>query len=428
MVYGKSEINMSIQLSPHQSDAVDKGLIILREYGILYLALEMRLGKTLTALTICQEYDADSVLFVTKKNAIESVMSDANLIHRDYNVHVTNYEQVSKLNSDDYDLIILDESNEKISAFPKMSATANTIKVICKGKPIIFLSGTPTPESLSQIFHQLHMSDYSPFKGYRNFYRWAKDYVNVKQRMINGFPFNDYKDAKEDLIREKIDHLFISITQEQAGFKEVITDKIVRVPMSQMTRDLIKRIKKHKVIEGKTGAILADTPAKEMQVIHQLGSGTCKLDTGLAVTIDTSKAEYIKSELNEGKIAIFYNYIQEFELLKGAFPNWTADDKEFNESDDLVYLGQVVSKRSGVSLRTADKLIFFSVPFSATSYLQGRSRHQYKGRESACIVYFLIADCGIDRYVYDTVKGKEKYTTAHYRKDGRKEDKEETLF
>ena len=419
---------MSIQLSPHQSEAVDNGLIILREHGILYLALEMRLGKTLTALTICQEYDADSVLFITKKNAIESVMSDANLIRRDYDVLVTNYEQVKKLNSDDYDLIVLDESNEKISAFPKMSETAKTIKRICDDKPIIFLSGTPTPESLSQIYHQLAMSSNSPFKEYRNFYRWAKDYVNVKKRMINGFPFNDYKDAKEDLIREKIDHLFISITQEEAGFKEVITDKIIQVPMSQVTKDLIKRIKKHKVIQGKTGAILADTPAKEMQVIHQLSSGTCKLDTGLAVTIDTSKADFIKQQLNGGKIAIFYNYIQEFELLKESFPNWTADDKKFNESDDLVYLGQVVSKRSGVSLRTADKLIFFSVPFSATSYLQGRSRHQYKGRESACLVYFLIADCGIDKYVYKTVKDKEKFTTSHYKKYGRVEDKEQTLF
>lgn len=419
---------MSIQLSPHQSEAVDKGLTILREHGILYLALEMRLGKTLTALTICQEYDADSVLFATKKNAIESVMSDANLIRRDYDVHVTNYEQVSKLNADDYDLIILDESNEKISAFPKMSATAKTVKAICKGKPIIFLSGTPTPESLSQIFHQLHMSDHSPFKDYRNFYGWAKDYVNVKKRMINGFPFNDYKDAKEDLIREKIDYLFISITQEEAGFKEVITDKIVRVPMSQMTRDLIKRIKKHKVIEGKTGAILADTPAKEMQVIHQLGSGTCKLDTGLAVTIDTSKADYIRHQLNEGKIAIFYNYIQEFELLKESFHNWTANDKEFNNNTDLVYLGQIVSKRSGVSLKTADSLIFYSTPFSATSYLQGRSRHQYKGRESACLVYFLIADCGIDKYVYKTVKDKEKFTTSHYKKYVRIESKQEALF
>lgn len=388
----------------------------------------MRTGKTLTALTICQEYDAESVLFVTKKNAIESVMSDANLISRDYDIHVTNYEQVKKLNANDYDLIILDESNEKISAFPKMSETAKTVKRICKGKPIIFLSGTPTPESLSQIFHQLHMSDHSPFKEYRDFYKWAKDYVNVKQRMINGFPFNDYKDAKEDLIREKIDHLFISITQEQAGFKEVITDKIIKVPMSKMTKDLIKRIKKHKVIQGKTGAILADTPAKEMQVIHQLSSGTCKLDTGLAVTIDTSKANFIKSRLYDGKIAIFYNYIQEFELLKEAFPNWTADDKKFNESDDLVYLGQVVSKRSGVSLRTADKLIFFSVPFSATSYLQGRSRHQYKGRKTACIVYFLIADCGIDKYVYKTVKGKEKFNVIHYKKYVRIESKQEALF
>lgn len=419
---------MSIQLRPYQVEISDKAADILSSHGLVLISAMMRTGKSIMSLVACDKYGAKNVLFLTKKNAIESVKHDYTLIDFSFDLTVTNYEQAKKLNEADYDLIILDESNEKISAFPKMSATAKIVKQLCHNKPVMYLSGTFTPESMSQIYHQLAMSSNSPFKDYRNFYKWAKDYVNVKQRMINGFPFNDYKDAKEDLIREKIDHLFISITQEQAGFKEVITDKIVRVPMSNMTKNLIKRIKKNKVIEGKTGAILADTPAKEMQVIHQLGSGTVKLDTGLAVTIDTSKADFIKHQLNEGKIAIFYNYIQEFELLKEAFPNWTADDKKFNESDNLVYLGQVVSKRSGVSLRTADKLIFFSAPFSATSYLQGRSRHQYKGRESACIVYFLIADCGIDKYVYKTVKDKEKFTTAHYKKYVRIENKQEALF
>src|SRR5690606_12228576 len=172
-----------------------------------------------------------------------------------------------------------------------------------------------------------------------------------------------------------------------------------------------------KIQKSKTSTYIADTASKEMQGIHQLVSGTLKVNDDVSVTVDDAKVKYIQQHFKGKKIGIFYNYKQEFEMLKQYFDNWTDDDKTFNESEDKVYLGQIVSKRSGVSLKTADDLVFLSTPFSFTSYDQGRARHIHKDRTTPCNVHFLIADCGIDRQVYRTVMNKKKYTTAHYRRD-----------
>lgn len=412
------------KLEPHQEEGAKKGLSIINDYNIVYINFMTRVGKTLTALTIADRMKGvNNVLFLTKKNAIDSILKDKELSKYPFNLTVTNYEQSPKLNSNDYDLVILDESNEKISSFPKMGKYAKFVHVICKGKPIIYCSATPTPESKSQIFHQLHMSSYSPFKEYKSFYAWAKVYVNVRKKVINSYPVNDYTKAYDELIDQKINHLFVTLSQEDAGFTEVITDIVHKVDLKESTYKLIDRIKRDLVVQGKSGTILADTPAKMMQTEHQISTGTIKLDEGNAITLDTSKVEYIKEKFKGLKIAIFYNYVQEFEMLKESFPNWTNIDTEFNDNTSLVYLGQFVSKRSGVSLKTADKLIFISVPFSATSYFQARSRHAHKQRETECNVHFILANNSIDGYIYKTVKSKKNFTLAYY-KNARKRNQE----
>ena len=78
------------------------------------------------------------------------------------------------------DLVIVDESH-CLGAFPKPSVRTKSIKEIVGSKYCILLSGTPTPESWSQIFHQFWISEYCPFPQ-KSFYAWAKSYVNVTKR------------------------------------------------------------------------------------------------------------------------------------------------------------------------------------------------------------------------------------------------------
>ena len=81
---------------------------------------------------------------------------DYKLLGPNYALNVTNFEAVHKVDKE-YDLIIVDESHS-LAAFPKASVRTKRIKEIVGKKYCILLSGTPTPESWSQIFHQFWIS------------------------------------------------------------------------------------------------------------------------------------------------------------------------------------------------------------------------------------------------------------------------------
>src|SRR5690606_13137774 len=108
-----------VTLFDYQVDCVERGIKILNEYKLLYIGLKMRLGKSIVCLTIAHRYGAKKVLFLTKKNAIASIKSDHEKSGYNLDLTVINYEQSENI-SNYFDLIILDESNEKISSFPKM--------------------------------------------------------------------------------------------------------------------------------------------------------------------------------------------------------------------------------------------------------------------------------------------------------------------
>ena len=375
--------------------------------------MEVRTGKTLTALSIANGYK--SVLFVTKKKAISSIQSDYNLLSPNYEIVIINYESIHKIEGY-FDLVIVDEAHG-LGAFPKASNRVLNLFKKCKNKPIIYLSGTPTPESYSQIFHQFKISSYSPFKQYTTFYKWANHYVNIDRKMIAGNYVNDYSNANKEKIDEHCKKLFISYTQKEAGFNQTINERILKVKMNQTTKKIIKKLIKDEVVQGENEVILADTPVKMQQKIHQLSSGTIKFESGNFKVIDYSKCEYIKDNFKGQKIAIFYKFKAEFEALKETFPLWTNDIEEFNTNKESVFLTQILSGREGINLSVADSLIFYNIDFSATSYFQARDRLTSKTRTKENNVFWLFSIGGIENKIYKCVKNKEDYTLNHFRND-----------
>ena len=59
-----------IEFRDYQIDIIDRGVECLRRHKFLYLAMEVRTGKTLTSLGMCDKIGAKRVLFVTKKKAM----------------------------------------------------------------------------------------------------------------------------------------------------------------------------------------------------------------------------------------------------------------------------------------------------------------------------------------------------------------------
>jgi len=407
-----------ITLRDYQLKLVNEGYSKLMQFNMVYLSMEVRTGKTLTALSLADKFSCTNVLFVTKKKAMKSIESDYELLNPGYKLTVINYESLHKV-SGEYQILIIDEAHS-IGTYPKPSKRYKDLKAIMKNNPyarLIFLSGTPSPESYSQLFHQFRLSDiYSPFKKYANFYKWAKYFVDVQQRNLGYAKVNDYSNARKEKIMEVLKDYFISYTQSEAGFNQQVNEHILEVEMKQKTYEIVKKLKNDFIVQGKEEVILADTSVKLQNKIHQLCSGTIKFESGNTKTIDDSKAVYIKEYFKGKKIAIFYVFKEEFNLLKNIFSNFTDQPEEFNESNDKVFLGQIRSSREGVNLSSADALIYYNIEFSALSYIQGKDRMTSKERTKDNDVYFVFSKGGIEKHIYKRVSNKLDFTNSYFKK------------
>ena len=65
-----------MELRDYQDRLAKEATKILKECGFVYLNFEVRVGKTLTALETAYNFGAKKVLFITKKKAFSSIMSD----------------------------------------------------------------------------------------------------------------------------------------------------------------------------------------------------------------------------------------------------------------------------------------------------------------------------------------------------------------
>ena len=181
------ERNNQIKFRDYQYDIIRKGTEILTKSGFVYLAMEVRTGKTLTSLGIAEKIGSKNVLFLTKKKAISSIEGDYKLFNPPYELTVINYESIHKLPQSKWDLIICDEAHS-MGAFAKPSNRAVQVKdliAITKAN-VILLSGTPTPESYSQMYHQVYGIPNNPFREHKTFYKFCSKFVIVKTKIING--------------------------------------------------------------------------------------------------------------------------------------------------------------------------------------------------------------------------------------------------
>lgn len=444
-----------MQLRNYQIENAKKAVDILHRLKIVYLVMQVRTGKSLTSLETCKLYGAKKVLFLTKKKAISSIKSDYDNFGYDqhFEIIIINDESMHTITDNDFDVVIHDE-HHRHGSFPKPGKYTKMFKQRFSKKPMIFLSGTMHPENYSQIYHQFWVSDYSPFKEYTNFYKWHIGMGMVKVTFDRGYgEVGDYsntevaiykyyatqlrkvsrdhpeyesiveqnfknRDIAIKMMKKSVDKVLsiiepylVKYTQKEAGFVSEINEHILICPMKKETYKIANRLRKDGVVQGKEEVILADTAVKLMGKLHQIHSGTIKFESGNAMILDDSKALFIKERFKDNKIAIFYKFQAEYDMLKSVFgENLTNNLDEFNSTSKNIAL-QVVSGREGISLRNAEYLVYINICFSAVSYWQSRDRLTTMDRPSNDI-YWVLSDKGIDNDVLKTVKGKKNFTLS----------------
>ncbi len=404
-----------IELYDYQLRAVTEAVEIIKKNGIAYLRMQTRTGKTLTALSVYnQKKTKAGLLFVTKKKIIPAVIKDYNSAGFTYPLHVINYESLHKFNAE-FDMIVIDEAHT-LGCYPKMNLRTKILKKLLQNTriPVLYLSATPTPESFSQIYHQLAITSFSPFR-HINFYKWAYQYVDIQKKYLYNREMNDYSHCSEKAIND-IQHLFVSVTQQEAGFEFNMNEKVHYVSMNSLQLDFIDELKKERILHFAGNTVLADTEVKLQSKIHQICSGSMIAENGERSIISIEKAMYIKRNFQSA--VVFYKFQGELEALKTVLStDLTTDAEAFQSGVFKYYAGQFISSREGIRLDRAKDIIFYNIDFSYLSYAQAKERIMGKDITEQPTLHWLFSLGGIEQKIYNVVKSKNDYTVYHFKKD-----------
>lgn len=402
---------------PHQIVGADKGYKILKKYGILYLSWEERTGKSLTALLIAEIALVIEVLIVTKK---DKPLKDWEDLIRNYPLckiyHVVSYHQVCKMNKRDWDLIILDESHNYVSGYPKTSKIWNDIRRITRGKPIIYMSATPYAQTPALLFHQLALSDWSPFYRYKNYRAWHVEYGIPYTKWIYQKEVSMFNKVKDNLVIAETKHLFTTYTRKELNFKWEPEDNLHYIDLNPITIGTYNSILKHKVFERKNVTIEYDTKTKLRYGLHMLEGGILKHTTfelntkGKPKKVssyfdmgNTEKIDFIKQTWGDKEdVAIMYHFIGEGKKLRNHF-----------EHAEIL---QATTHAEGISLMHIEHLIIYSQDYSTAKHTQRRARQTNMERDTPINVHFLLVNKGISEEVYDTVsRNKMNYVDEMFK-------------
>jgi len=387
----------------YQEELSDQALDILRANMLVYLAMEERTGKTLTALLVAEKAKLTSVLIVTKKKALEGWKGTlADFPHtKDYTL--TNYHQVKKLKAD-YDLVILDEAHNYISSFPKKSAMWKDVYKVTRGKPIIYLSATPHAQGPQLLYHQFALSSWSPWKEYNTSYKWFSVFGMPNTIWINARQVEQYNKVRSHDVLSPIKHLFITKTRQELDFEQEPEDKLHYVELKDKTKTLYNELQDKRIIELNKTKLIADTSMKLRTSLHMLEGGVAKIDDKYLVLSNTEKLDYIKQHWGDTKdLVIMYQYIAEGKKLAAHFKH--------------ALILQGTSFAEGIDLSDKAHLIIYSQDFSTARHTQRRARQANKNREEAITVHYLLVKDGISDQVYNTVSiNKTNFIDLTYQK------------
>jgi len=415
----------------YQLDMADQGFDILSKYGLTYLSAQERVGKTITAIIIAERCkNIANVLVLTKRKAVVGWEETLAAFAHNKNYEVTTYQMLHKV-AQKPDLIILDEAHAYLTAMPKPSKTQKAVRVLATKLPLIYVSATPHAQGYHQLFHQLQVSSFSPWRKFSTFYAWFRAYGKPKTIQVHGKTLNVYTEMQDDACRVGVDHLFVTRTRASLGFPHEPNDTVHFVELAADTRERYNRLMRDKLLEAEPleESFLADSSMKLRATLHMLEGGVMKwsfiggniaqgaIDSALGnvqhchvetSTVDeamltvaylvldnTEKVEYIKRTWGDTEqMVIFYQYKAELLKLKSHFK--------------YAQILQGTAYAEGVELSHIDTCIVYSMDWSTAKYVQRRARQAGFDRDKAINVHYLLTRGAVSEQVYTTVSTNKR--------------------
>lgn len=434
---------MECKLHPYQE--YSKNFILDHPYCALLL--DMGLGKTLASLTAIDELlntfeVIDNVLVIAPLSVAKKTWTDEidkwdNLSHLTFSkilgkpqeriaslakkadVYLINRENVEWLveyfgHSWPFKTVIIDE----LSSFK--SSKAKRFKALRKVRPkmdrVIGLTGTPSPNSLMDLWSQIYLLDQGKRLGktitsYRNKY-FVPDQKNgnivYSYRLIPG---------AEEAIYRNIDDICVSMKAKDYLKLPPRTDNVVDVELSATDTKKYKELEREYVLELGTSDVVASNAATLSNKLLQLSNGCIYDENGDPKVIHQKKLDALEEiiEASQGQpVLVFYQYKHDLTRIQKRFKEAkvldvsAGDIQKWNAGKIPILLAHPQSSGHGLNLQQGGHIIvWFGLTWSLEFYQQANARLDRQGQKEPVIIHHLVTKGTIDEQVMRALKNKE---------------------
>lgn len=439
---------MEFKPHPYQQYCIEK----IMQTNKLGLFLDMGLGKTAITMTAIRQLKHDRfavnrVLVIAPKKVAEGtwtrekdkwnhtkvlrvsqVLGSLNkrikALHTPADVYIINRENVVWLvdyykNKWPFDMVVVDESSSfKSHKAKRFKALAS---VGCHINRMVELTGTPSPNSLADLWSQVFLLDQGERLGER-YTHFRERYFDPGERGQNVVYNYRPKVGSNESILEKIADICISMKAEDYLQLPDITYDDVPVVLD------IKATKAYQDMERK---MVLELPEAEEEIsvtsaaalsnkLLQLANGALYDEDHEAHRIHDCKLEAFMEliESMQGKpVLVFYNFRHDREriievLVKTKLRvrelKTPKDEDDWNHREIDVLLAHPASAAYGLNLQDGgNHVIWFGLTWNFEQYSQANKRLHRQGQTEKVIIHHLVSQGTRDEDVMEALQHKD---------------------
>ena len=399
------------------------------------LFLDMGLGKSVSTLTAVRDlldsFSISKVLIIAPLRVANSVWAQEVLkwhhlknlrvsvctgsekqrltaLQMNADVYVINRENVewlvTRTKNWSFDMVVIDESSSfKNSSTKRFKAIR---KILPYTEYMVLLTGTPSPNSLLDLWSQMYLIDFGQSLG--------RTMTAYKQRFFEqdymGYKFTPREGSAEKihaLIGPSVIHMsaedYLELPERIDLIERVELPTNVQTIYRNFEVTLLAELEDGEEIEAMSAAVLAN------KLLQFANGGIYTGEGGVWSSVHSTKldalAEIIEDNPNEN-ILVAYNYRFDLERLQAKFPDAVVLDKQeetierWNRGEIKMLLAHPASAGHGLNLQHGGSLIvWFGLTWSLEYYQQFNARLHRQGQTKPVKILHIVAKKTIDERV-----------------------------
>ena len=439
---------MKAILHPYQE--YSKNFILDHPYCALLL--DMGLGKTLSSLTAIDELlhtfeIIQNVLVIAPLSVAEKTWTDEiekwdHLQHLTFSKVLGNPKQREEALFKKADVYLINRENvewlvnyyqrnwpfktviiDELSSFK--SSSAKRFKALRKVRPkmerVIGLTGTPSPNSLMDLWAQMYLLDQGERLG-KTITQYRNKYFAPAQK--NGHIVYSWQliPGAEEAIYNKISDICVSMKAKDYLQLPPRTENIIELDLNPTSWKQYKELEREYVLELEGTDVVASNAATLSNKLLQLSNGAVYDENGDGREIHQEKLNALERVIEDAQgqsVLVFYQYQHDLERIQARFKQAKAlnvsdgDIEKWNEGKIPLLLAHPQSAGHGLNLQKGGHIIvWFGLTWSLEFYQQANARLDRQGQTQPVIIHHLVTKGTIDEQVIKALQAKEQGQSA----------------